>query len=216
MALYTINNRRLSAVLHTSKGGTFTTGVLTLLVVVSMMLFAIIPAYNSITGKLTNNDLKQQYIDTLNAKKTTMDLLSKEYSTNNDAISEFEAITLSRGNNELLVANFERLAQDVAVTMKSVDFTSDGSAVVSRESLIGYSQLGVQPFTFSFTGKLDDLKTLVSSIEGFPVPVELTTINYNFGEDTTAGSAFTGTLTDDPDFTLNLTGVYYFWNTASL
>jgi hypothetical protein len=98
--------------------------------------------------------------------------------------------------------------------LQSVDFSNNNEASVTRESLLGYSQLAVQPFTFVFLGELDNLQQVLTSIEGFPVPVELTTVSYAFGEDSATDSSFIGTLADNPSFRLSITGIYYFWNTA--
>lgn len=209
MALYTSNNRRLNSVLHSSKGGTYATGTLTLFVVVAMILFAILPAFNSINEKLASNKQKQQYLSDLTAKRTTMDSLLEEFQSREELIKTFEETTLTRNNNEFIVANFESLAKSNGISINNASF--DKMVPITKPTLSVFPLLQAQAVSLTFNGKLSGLQSMLKSIEKFPVPFEFSSINYNLKPETgIADSSLT--INDNPDLTLSLNGVYYFWN----
>lgn len=209
MALYTTNNRRLNAILHSSKGATYTTGLMTLLVVALMIAFAIVPAYTSITDKIANNELKQAYMDELIVKRDAMDLLLAEYDNNLDLINDFEETTFTRNNNELLVANIDNIATGFNVELQSASFDKIKSP--TKDELVLFPELRTQDFSLTFKGTPPQLLETLRSLEGFPIPIEFSSISYTLKdenktiEDTTVYSI-------DTDLKMNLSGVFYFWS----
>lgn len=214
MALYTTNNRRLNEILHSSKGSTFTTGLLTLLVVAAMILFAIVPAYSSISDKLANNELKQTYLDELIQKKSNMDQLLVEYDEKSELIKLFEETTFTRNNNELLLANFNDAAIANNITILNVSF--DKVEAPEKEALTGFPNLLSQNFSYTTKAKPQDQLALIKYLEKFPIPNDFESVSFNFETDTALGEIDTElAYNGDSEIEMNLTGRYYFWDLSS-
>jgi hypothetical protein len=212
MALYTTNNRRLNAILHSSKGATYTTGLLTLLVVTVMIAFAIVPSYTSITDKISNNELKQVYLDELIAKRDAMDTLLAEYDSNEELINIFETTTYTRNNNELLVANIDNIATGNGISLISTSF--DKVKGPTRDDLAVYPELLTQNFNLTFKGTPPFLLETLREFESFPIPIEFNNIIFSLKDDNNAIEAGDVVYSIDTDLTMNLSGVFYFWKEA--
>ena len=213
MALYTTTNRKLNAIINSSKGGTFTTGFMTLIVVTAMIVFALLPAYTSITDKIANNELKQKYLDELITKRDVMDQLLLEYESNQELITEFEKNTFIRNNNELIVANIDSVATNSNTKLQSASF--DKVEASKKDELANYSQFITQTFNFKFKGKAIDLLGTLRKLESFPIPMEFENISFSFKKDKQV-SENVEVFRDEPLISMNMTGRFYFWKNEEL
>lgn len=213
MALYTTNNRKLNAIISSSKGGAFATGLLTLVVVTAMILFALLPAYTSITDKIANNELKQKYLEELIAKRNVMDQLLLEYEQNKDLIYDFETTTFTRNNNELIVANIDNIATTSNTKLQEVNF--DKVEASKKEELASYYQFTTQAFNFGFKGKSNDLLETLRRLEAFPIPMEFENISFKLKKETQSLEEATN-FSAEADIDMSILGRFYFWNNEEI
>lgn len=212
MALYTTTNRRLNQIIHSSRSASYTIGLITLFIVVLMIFLAIMPAYKSITDQLASNEAKTIYLNDLTTKKNTMDRLLREYEQFSDQINLFNEYQQVRANNELVVANMDRLARDYSVNLISSNYEKE--VPPKNEPYSKIVGLMAQPFTLSFKGELANLENLLAKLEQYPTLLSFKTISYNHGETSTAGATGVA-LSGDRTFTLSLNGEYYFWKATA-
>lgn len=210
MALYTTNNRRLNQIIHSSKSSTYAVGLITLFITVLIIFLAILPAYKSITDEIANNKVKTQYLQDLNAKKDAMNQLEQQYNDNSTLIDVFNKYNLTRNDNELIIANLEKIAQNFGVQLSNTSFSA--TAAPTAAPFNGIVNLNTQPYSYELKGTLTNLHSFLAYIETLPIIMNINTISYNHGT-TTAGVAGV-TVSEDPTFTMDLSGVYYFWNVS--
>lgn len=206
--VYTSNNRLLR-IISTRRGASYTVGIVTILMVVIMLLLAILPAYRSITDQLKNNEAKLKYLQDLKIKKGSMDDLLNEYDTNYELIQQFETYYRDKADNEMIIANFDKIAQNNNCSLTSVTFKEIGDP--TNENMLAFAGIKAQPFDLTIRGKLQDISTVIKHLDEFPVTLKYGQFSYNHVLPDDAKSS--SPVSQDYLFDLNLTGEYYFWIT---
>lgn len=207
--LYT-NNNKLVQILTTRKGAGMSVAGVTIIMVVIMLVFAILPAYSSITDQLKNNEAKTVYLNELQLKKETMDNLNNEFNSNQKTINKYDTYINSDSNSDVLLANFNAMAIKYNTTL--VTYSIVGKKISEDPTLTEFSGLLESNITLGLIGTLPNLSLFLSYLESYPIPINISDIAYSHyippnKEDTDKEEL----ISQNPEFLLSINANYYLW-----
>lgn len=210
MALTT--NYKLANIFNSKKASTFTTGGLTIFMIVLMLVLAILPAYRSITDQLKNNEAKSQYLGQLKQKRQAMDDLSEEYAEKKDTINLYEKYNGKKPNTEVLLANLSEICKKDGCVLNSVSFNQPNGT--TDEQISSVSGVVPKQISLSVLGTLEQLDTFIKDLEEFPVPFNTQNISYTHYKEQKAnsGGQDESPIINDPRFSLSIVIEYYLWS----
>jgi hypothetical protein len=191
-------------------------GGVTLLIVVLMIFFAVLPAYRSITDQLKNNEAKTKYFEELKIKKSSLDKLATTYQNNKLTIDYFNLYNNPIKNTETFVANVDVIAKWNNCILKNIKITG-GINYRSPEGspFTDFASLEPQQLQMEFIVKLANIPSLLNSLEEFPLPLYIYSMNVvqvqgvEYIVDKVA-------LSDNDSVILSVIGEIYFWKDNSL
>ena len=204
-------NYKLANIFNSKKTNTFTTGGLTILMIVLMLVLAILPAYKSITDQLKNNETKTKYLSDLKQKRVAMDSLSEEYVENKDLITLYQKYNGTKPNTEILLANFAKICEKEDCKLISISF--DELAQTKDEEIASIPGILTNPVKLSMVGTIEQLDNVLSDLEDFPIPLNIKDVQYShYLEKNGTTIQEEKSVIDDPRFTLSITLEYYLWS----
>jgi hypothetical protein len=206
--LYT-NNNKLIQILTTRKGAGMSVAGATIVMIVIMLVFAIMPAYSSITDQLKNNEAKVVYLTELKNKQTTMEELSEEYSLNENLINKYNRYMNSDYNTEVVLANLNQIGINHNSVLATAAFADAVSPV--DPGLLEYLNLLEVPLNLSYVGTIPNLSQVLSDIEKYPVPINISAISFSHFKGTDGSMDADELISIDPRFTLQITASYFIW-----
>lgn len=182
----------------------------TIIMVVIMLVFAILPAYSSITDQLKNNEAKTVYLNELQLKKETMDNLNNEFNSNQKTINKYDTYINSDSNSDVLLANFNAMAIKYNTTL--VTYSIVGKKISEDPTLTEFSGLLESNITLGLIGTLPNLSLFLSYLESYPIPINISDIAYSHyippnKEDTDKEEL----ISQNPEFLLSINANYYLW-----
>ena len=206
--LYT-NNNKLIQILTTRRGAGMSVAGATIVMIVIMLVFAIMPAYSSITDQLKNNEAKVVYLTELKNKQATMEQLSEEYTLNENLINKYNRYMNSDYNTEVFLANLNQIGINHNSVLVSVAFAD----AVSPEDpgLLEYLNLLEVPLNLTYVGTIPNLTQVLSDIEKYPVPINISSISYTHFNGTDGSIDEDELISIDPRFNLQITASYFIW-----
>lgn len=199
----------LKVLWSTDQNRTYTTAVATIIVVILMIVFAIVPAYSSITSEIKTNQDKTKYLSDLSTKVTNLNNLIDETNNEGLAIDLMNTYLSTKSNNELIIANFSQIASANNCILNNISFQNPQ---IVNSLKIQVSNISAVPFTLSFSCPYNSLEVVYSAINKFPVPILITSISYT--NDKSLGGGGSVNFTTDK-FAFGLSGEYYFTNVGS-
>lgn len=210
-------NDRINQIWATTQGKTYTTAVATVAIVVVMVVFAVVPAYTSITDQIALNDKKGLYLEDVVDKQKALNTLVSQRNEQNTAITLLDLYVGSKINNELLVASFSSLTNtelfpDTTCTLGAASFsdpavTKNFTTMNPNIKAIGFS-VTFKNCKIDYEHDIDNVRDMYSRILNLPIPIYVTSINYT--NKTEQSSGVFGKLLYNK-FTLIITGEYYYW-----
>lgn len=171
------NVQQLLEYLETKKGKTYFIGVITIVTVSIMLMFAIVPAIKSITDKVAQNKVRQEYLAVLNKREDIIKGLLSEEESSLDEISFLEELLPDRRNDEYFLANINRIALNNNNVVLSSKF---GNETSSKFKLKGSNDLFLKevPITLNVQGTIYSLGEFLQQIEEFPSIVSVDNITF--------------------------------------
>lgn len=197
------NQSKLSSILETQQGKTYTVFGVTILIVAVMFFFAIRPAYTSITDKIAENNAKELYIDDANAKLLILDELASKKTVNQNAIDLLNDYYLSEKPIESFVTgNIVNLIQDRGLSINSMNFSEPQEVSNNRfEDVNRISQVSQVDVTFNISGGLEQIGGVLNEIEGLGKIINVNNFSLSYRVD-----GENNTWQASVDMT------YYFWD----
>jgi hypothetical protein len=174
-------NIRLKEILAGRKNQTFAVSGVSLLVIAVLIFFSIVPAFQSITDQLKNNEAKNVYIDQMTQKISNMNTLLAAYEDSKDQITVFDNYFRTKNNDELWTANINKYFEKNGCILAAVNFKTGGQ--FNAEESVAARQYQDVPAL-----KLNDLdmqgvcnkknvRQLVADLEGLPLVVSISGIS---------------------------------------
>ncbi|HEX9804336.1 MAG TPA: type 4a pilus biogenesis protein PilO [Candidatus Dojkabacteria bacterium] len=180
-------NKQLSKILETEQGKTYAVFGGTVFIVIIMFVFAIRPAWLSITDKLAENDVKRQYIDAADEKLSTLDNLSTQYIQNESSIDYLNAYYLPEEKAQsFIVKNITEITNKIGLEVSSINF--DRQSEIPEE--VPFTNAGLtdaKPIVFTVRGELDQIESLTGEIENFGRTIHISTISIGSVETESGG-----------------------------
>jgi len=201
---------RINKILSTTQGRTYTTVAATILIVVLMAVFAIIPAYISITDQVAANQAKTEYIAKLIEKEQAITSLVKQRDRYTEAIKLLDLFLGEKVNNEYMIANVNKIAEDHNCTVTTFSFDKPQTSKNIKTLPMMVSSVGM---SFTVNCKIEDIKGFYQQINDFPTPIYIITVNYTNKTDSKSLIAFGDSI--NSRFNIQIATEYYFWNVPS-
>ena len=202
------STRQLYDFLETRKGKTYTIAIVTIVTVIIMVVFAILPATLSITDKRAEIKVKREYFDQIVEKEAALKSLLQqegEYSDNIELLNQYLPDDV---NDEFVLANLDRYASLSNASLLRIDFKEPEPVQSEDPELLPPSQDVLQvPIVISLQADQDEFELFIRRIESFPMLMKVKDISYNNKDilDQTD-------IADADDFIFNINLVYYIWN----
>ena len=204
-------NYKLANIFNSKKTSSFTTGGLTILMIVLMLVLAILPAYKSITDQLKNNETKTKYLSDLKQKRLAMDSLSEEFLENKNLISLYQKYNGTKPNTELLLANFAKICEKESCKLVSITF--DSVQETKDEEILAVPGVVTNPVKISMIGTIEQLDNVLSDLEDFAIPLNILDVQYShYLEKTGTTVQEEKSVIEDPRFELQISLEYYLWS----
>lgn len=201
-----LENESLKKVLETKQGKTYTVFGVTLMTVLFMFMFAVRPAWVSISNKLSENAVKRDYLNQAEQKLSNLDTLSQEYLENQESIEYLNKYYLPETPTEsFVVKNFTLMAQEnnLEVQFLQVDrpepYEDNTTGVgISDPSIIAQSKSFI-----TLRGPLDNIYGFVTQLEDMGKIINIVGLNYTtFEEDDQISS----------EWQITIDAYFYFWD----
>jgi hypothetical protein len=202
--------------METTKGSALSMGGVTILIVVLMIFFAVLPAYRSITDQLKNNEVKTKYLEELKVKKSILDKLASSYQDNISIIDYFYLYNNPVKNTETFAANIDIIAKWHESILSNISITGGTDYQSQEESpFTGYASLEPQLLQMEFLVKMENIPSLINSLEEFPLTIYINSMNIkqkqNIAIDTEKDI-----LSGNDRVILTIMGELYFWKAETL
>lgn len=155
----------LTAALSTTQRKTIATGLISLLVVVALLFFAISPALASISKQLEVNQQLTARNAALTSKRDTLYGLIKTETDNADAITEFDGIFSERKYQTAIYIEVLEYLTESGLSFLSISFDQNGSL---PERYIGVSpndRLRVQQTNLAASGNYGQILAFLKKLE---------------------------------------------------
>jgi len=214
-------NDRINKILATTQGKTYATAIATIFIVLLMVLFAVVPAYRSITDQIALNEKKSQYVDDVVEKQKALGLLVSQRNEQDVAITLLDIYLGNKINNELLVAAFSSLTDaeifsDTTCVLESISFeepkvTKNLEVIDPNHKAVGFT-VTFKNCTIDYEKEIDNVKDMYLRILNFPVPVYISAVSYTKIDGQSSG-VFGRLLYNK--FDVIISGEYYFWPTTT-
>lgn len=202
------STRQLYDFLETRKGKTYTIAVVTIITVIIMVVFAILPAVLSITDKRAEIKVKKEYFEVITEKEAALKTLLQQEGEYADNVVLLNQYLPDDVNDEFILANLDEYAKLSNLRLLRIDFKEPEIVQSEDPELLPPSQDVLQvPVVVSLQADQDEFELFLRRIESFPVLMKVKDISYNNKDildqiDTAA----------DDDFIFNINLVYYIWN----
>lgn len=152
-------------ILNTPQGQTFTTGLLSVLVVALLFFFAITPAVSSITRQLDiNKDLKERNAQ-YDRKLTSLLTLAGKKQTYASDLETFGTVLGTDTNQDYIYADLIRLSQKHSLDFRSLTFDTEAPQQQKYEVFELSEKVRFQTMIFSVYGNFTNVDKLVAEIE---------------------------------------------------
>lgn len=205
-------NERINKIWATTQGKTYTTAIATIVVVALMIVFAVVPAYVSITDQISLNEAKTTYVGDLKTKQQNLNTLITQQQNNTVSLRLLDIYLRDRINNELLVASFSQIALEKNINCK-FDSASFTEPAVSKKIKLLNANVKAVGFSAKFICKFGVIKDLYDRILNLPVPMNIDNISYSNNK-ALGGGGNSAYFFDK--FAVTYDGEYYYWAGTSL
>lgn len=172
------STQQLREYLETKKGKTYFIGIITMVTVTVMLIFAVVPATKSITDKIAQNRVRREYLNALTTKEDAIKQLLSQEEQSQEKIQLLNASLPDRRNDEYVLANINGIAAAGNNTIISMDFGEDAPAKFTTRSS-NASFLRQVPVTLSVQGNISSLGDFVKRIEEFPMIIAIESISFS-------------------------------------
>lgn len=157
---------KLNELLDTSQKKTYFVAAVTVLFVIVMLLVGVLPSYSAFTAQAANNALRQEAIDQLETKRTTIENLVKEEGAKEGILNEFDtAFPTAKPDQVDVVTSVDRLATENGVTLLSTTITDIINTNDIIKKFLVTTQVKAQAIGAVLEGDRDSLANFVEDVE---------------------------------------------------
>lgn len=186
----------LDDIMATTQGKTYTVFTVTLLVVVLLIVFAISPAYLSITNQISRNNAKMAYLADLDKKEETLRSLTNQEADLADEIDILNTDFKDKRNDEFMLSNMSKMASTYNCDLTSMTFGENKVPTIPDLTL--YPEFTAVPTTITVSCDLAGLESFLAHVESFPSTMSIKTISYG--------------VVQNEKYGMTIEAEYYFWN----
>jgi len=207
MALKT-ENKSLNKVLSSAQNRTYVVTAITVIVATLMIIFAIMPAYISITDKKAENKAKEEYITELDRYLADLGILFGQLTEYKDEVELLNFYYPNTANSELYLANLDAIAKKYDCSVMSVSFTKNATNHTTSKADM-YGTIQRVPITFTIIGDLSDMQLFLVHLEKLPMIIKIESISY-----TAEGLENYVKITSDNanNYIMSITAEYFYWD----
>lgn len=172
------STQQLREYLETKKGRTYFIGIITMVTIAVMLVFAVVPATKSITDKIAQNRVRREYLSALTTKEEAVKQLLSQEEMAEDRIYLLHMSLPDRRNDEYILANINQMAVTNNNTVISVDFGEDAPAKFQTQSS-NATFLRQVPVILSVQGNITSLGEFLKKIEEFPMIMAVENVSFS-------------------------------------
>lgn len=157
---------KLNELLNTSQKKTYFVAAVTVLFVIVMLLVGILPSYSAFSSQALQNGLRQDAIDQLEAKRTTIENLVKEETSKANLVNEFNLAFPSVKPdqvNVLTVAENLGNLNNVFILNSSLTEILNTNDIIKKFQVT--PQVKAQSVSMTLEGERESLTNFIASIE---------------------------------------------------
>lgn len=157
---------RLNELLNTSQKKTYFVAAVTVLFVIIMLVVGVLPSYSAFTSQAVQNGKRQEAIDALDLKRTTIENLTKEEDSKKDILTEFNLAFPTATYDQI---NVLTVAENVATKNNVFLMNSTITDVVNTNDIIKKflvtTQVKTQTVSEALEGQREDLTNFIGDLE---------------------------------------------------
>lgn len=210
MAKTTSSSSQIQKILDTTQGKTYTVILVTAVVIVLMVTFAIAPAYLSITDQFKENEEKRVYIAALDDKQEVLNTLAQQELDYTDQIQILEDLYPNQSDDEFVLANLDAMALHNRCRLMNVTYSRDIKNL-PESGLAEFTGLARAPIHVELQGELADLQLFLTQLEQFPVSITINSLTYGL----TPRNNSQEQLDEPLPYTLSIEAEYFYWSSSS-
>jgi hypothetical protein len=172
-----------SKILESKQGKTYTTAILSAVLVAVMFFFAITPALSSISRQLEENAELRDRIGQMETKQQNLNTLLSKSNNNAQAIEQFRGII---GNDRNETDDYEEITAILDrndLQMRSVIFSDGPTEIPKYDEIVLPIKLRTTNIRVIALGSLDDMNSAVADFEENERLFEINEINASIPED---------------------------------
>ncbi len=172
------STQQLREYMETKKGKTYFIGIITMVTITVMLVFAVVPAIKSITDKMAQNKVRREYLTALTTKEESIKQLLSQEDQSQEKIQLLNTSLPDKRNDEYVLANINEMALLNHNTMISIDFGVDTPAKLTTSSQ-STTSLRQVPITMSVQGEISSLGIFIKKLEEFPTIIAIEDISFS-------------------------------------
>ncbi len=157
---------RLNEILNTSQRKTYFVAAVTVIFVIGMLLIGVLPSYSAFSSQAVQNGKRQEAIDALETKRTTIENLVKEEDTKKTLLTEFNLAFPTTTYDQI---NVLTVAQNLATKNNVFLLNSTITDIINTNEIIKKflvtQQVKAQTVSETLEGGREDLTNYVSGLE---------------------------------------------------
>lgn len=174
-----LRNRQLAKIIATTQGKTYTTLFVTVAIAILLFVFAIVPAYLSITNKLQENKAKEKYIKDIETNLAILQDLSDQEAEFSDQINLLNELYPLQSNDELIASNLEAMAKKYSCSITNISFADLLTITDFTSATNQFPNLVRANISIVVSGNLENLQFFISHIERFPITITINSVTYS-------------------------------------
>lgn len=157
--------QQLNVLLATSKNKSYFVGAVTVLFVVFMALFGILPSYSAFTAQGEKNAQKQEAIDKLDTKRTVLDNLVVQQKEKANIFNIFNTIFPEQPEQVAVLKEVEELAIRHNIILLTSAYSEARTNVDVVRKFQTPKQVKAQTLNLLLDGSRSDLNNFISDLE---------------------------------------------------
>ena len=170
------SSRQLKTIIETTPGKTYAVFGVTVLAVISLVFFAIRPAWISITNKISENNIKRVYINNIDEQMNRLVNLSSISERYSVGIAYLKEYFKEEPKESFMLINLLNLAVQKNV---SLDYLKvERAEFVDADMVITNDIVSQKKVVIKVSGELTGLETFLQGLESLPKPVNISTVSY--------------------------------------
>lgn len=210
MAKQTTVQKQLREFVATSKGKSYTVTIITLLLIMVLLFFAVVPAFNSILVQVRQNEERLEALASIDQKRENLRLLLNKHNENLAVAVGLQDSLPNELNQEGVVEELVQFTETSNAKLRSVRFVNlEGRSrltqLILEDPLLSLELIDGVVVNLSIEGEKSQLRTFITEMESSRRIFSVKSLNISRVEQQ-------GDYIGRGPFVLNMQAETYFWN----